>query len=239
MNFAVILAGGSGLRTQQSVPKQFISIYEKPIIIYTLEAFQKHDSIDGIVVSCIDGWQDVLKGYASAAGITKLKRIVDGGGNGQSSARNALLALENVCGGEDIVVIHDAVRPMISQKIISDCIEKAKEFGSGLSAIRCQETIMRTEDGKAGRFGIDRNDIMRVQTPQAYRYERVLWAHKEALKRGITDSVYTNTLMLELGEELHFSFGSNKNIKITTLEDIDIFKALYATKRDKWLRQKA
>lgn len=109
MNFAVILAGGSGLRTQQSVPKQFISIYEKPIIIYTLEAFQKHDSIDGIVVSCIEGWQDVLKGYASAAGITKLKRIVDGGGNGQSSARNALLALENVCGGEDIVVIHDAV----------------------------------------------------------------------------------------------------------------------------------
>ena len=98
---------------------------------------------------------------------------------------------------------------------------------------------MRTEDGKAGRSGIDRNDIMRVQTPQAYRYERVLWAPKEALKRGITDSVYTNTLMLELGEELHFSFGSNKNIKITTLEDIDIFKALYATKRDKWLRQKA
>ncbi len=236
MNIALILAGGSGSRTEQSVPKQFISIYEKPIIIYTLEAFQNHPEIEGMIVTCIEGWHDVLKGYAAAAGITKLRWIVDGGDNGQSSARNALLALEDVCKPEDIVIIHDAVRPMISQEIITDCILKAKEYGSGLSAIRCQETIMRTEDGKAGHMGIDRNDIMRVQTPQAYQYGKVLWAHKEALKRGITNAVYTNTLMMELGEELHFSCGSNKNIKITTLEDIDIFKALYATKRDAWLK---
>jgi len=236
MNIALILAGGNGSRTEQSIPKQFISIYEKPIIIYTLEAFQTHSEVDGIIVSCIDGWHDVLKGYAAAAGITKLRWVVGGGENGQSSARNALLTLEDVCKEEDIVIIHDAVRPMISQEIITDCIEKAKQYGSGLSAIRCQETIMRTEDGEAGHIGIDRNDIMRVQTPQAYRYGRVLWAHKEALKRGITNAVYTNTLMMELGEELHFSYGSNKNIKITTLEDIDIFKALYATKRDAWLK---
>ena len=226
MNVALILAGGSGSRTEQSVPKQFISIDEKPIIIYTLESFQNHPEVDGIIVSCIDGWHDVLRGYAAAAGIDKLRWVINGGDNGQSSARNALLTLEDVCGEDDIVIIHDAVRPMISQEIITDCIAKAKMFGSGLSAIRCQETIMRTEDGLAGHAGIDRNDIMRVQTPQAYRYGRVLWAHKEALKRGITNAVYTNTLMLELGEELHFSFGSNKNIKITTLEDIDIFKAL-------------
>lgn len=110
------------------------------------------------------------------------------------------------------------------------------KYGFGLSAVRCQETIMRTEDGKWGHVGIDRNDIMRVQTPQAYRFGNVLWAHREALKRGITNAVYTNTLMMELGEELHFSCGSNKNIKITTLEDIDIFKALYITKRDAWLK---
>ena len=144
--------------------------------------------------------------------------------------------MEDVCNKEDIVIIHDAVRPMISQEIITDCIAKAKEYGSGLSAIRCQETIMRTQDGEVGHIGIDRNDIMRVQTPQAYQYGRVLWAHKEALNRGITNAVYTNTLMMEFGEELHFSQGSNKNIKITTLEDIDIFKALYATKRDAWLK---
>lgn len=238
MNVALILAGGNGSRTEQSVPKQFISIYEKPIIIYTLEAFQKHPEVDAIIVSCIGGWHDVLKGYAAAAGITKLRWVVGGGDNGQSSARNALLTLEEVCGDDDIVIIHDAVRPMISQEIITDCIAKAREFGSGLSAVRCQETIMRTGDGEMGHIGIDRNDIMRVQTPQAYKYGKVLWAHKEALNRGITNAVYTNTLMMELGEELHFSLGSNKNIKITTLEDIDMFKALYVTRRDSWLQKK-
>ena len=236
MNIALILAGGSGSRTEQFVPKQFLSIYDKPIIIYTLEAFQKHPEIDAIIVSCISGWCDVLKGYAKAAGISKLKWIVEGGDNGQSSARNALMALEDVCRAEDIVVIHDAVRPMISEEIITDCIEKAREYGSGLSAVRCQETIMRTDDGESGEDGIDRNDIMRVQTPQAYQYGKVLWAHKEALNRGITNSVYTNTLMLELGEKLYFSYGSNKNIKITTLEDIDMFKAMYSTERDSWLK---
>ena len=238
MNIALILAGGSGSRTEQSVPKQFISIYEKPIIIYTLEAFQHHPEVDGIIVSCIDGWHDVLKSYAAADGIDKLRWIVDGGDNGQSSARKALLALEGICDDDDIVIIHDAVRPMVSGEIITDCIEKAQEYGSGLSAVRCQETIMRTEDGKCGHVGIDRNDIMRVQTPQAYRFGRALWAHREPLERGITNAVYTNTLMMELGEELHFSCGSNKNIKITTLEDIDIFKALYITKRDAWLKGK-
>jgi 2-C-methyl-D-erythritol 4-phosphate cytidylyltransferase len=238
MNVALILAGGSGSRTEQSVPKQFLAIYDKPIIIYTLEAFQNHPDVDAIIVSCIDGWLDVLDGYARAYGITKLKWIVEGGENGQASARKALLELESHCSEDDIVIIHDAVRPLISQEIITDCIAKAKEYGSGLSAVRCQETIMRTEDGESGSDGIDRNDIMRVQTPQAYQYGKALWAHKEALNRGITNAVYTNTLMLELGAELHFSLGSNKNIKITTLEDIDIFKALYSTKRDAWLRSK-
>lgn len=236
MNVALILAGGSGTRTEQSVPKQFLSVYEKPIIIYTLEAFEKHPEIDAIIVSCIDGWQDVLEGYARAAGIQKLKWIIEGGDNGQSSARKALLVLEDTCKEEDIVIIHDAVRPMITEEIITDCIEKAKEYGSGLSAVRCQETIMRTNDGELGFDGIDRKDIMRVQTPQAYKYGKALWAHREALNRGITNAVYTNTLMLELGEELHFSFGSNKNIKITTLEDVDMFKAMYVTKRDSWLK---
>lgn len=238
MNVALILAGGSGSRTEQMVPKQFLSIYDKPIIIYTLEAFQMHKDIDAIIVSCISGWCDVLKGYAAASGITKLRWVVEGGNNGQSSARNALIALEHACQSEDIVVIHDAVRPMISEEIITDCIEKAKQYGSGLSAVRCQETIMRTDDGLSGSDGIDRNDIMRVQTPQAYQYGKALWAHKEAVRRGITNAVYTNTLMIELGEELHFSYGSNKNIKITTLEDIDMFKALYVTKRDSWLKSK-
>lgn len=236
MNIALLLAGGSGSRTEQDVPKQFFNVYEKPIIIYTLEAFQRHPDIDAITVSCLDGWQEILRAYARDAGITKLQKIVRGGENGQASARNALRELKTVCKEDDVVIIHDAIRPMVSADIISDCIVKCRQYGSGLSAMRCQETIIRTDDGIKGNQGISRNDIMRVQTPQAYLYKRVMGAHEEALKKGITNAVYTNTLMLDLGETLYFSKGSAKNIKITTMEDVEIFKALYRLEKEDWVK---
>lgn len=236
MNIALLLAGGSGARTSQDVPKQFFNVYERPVIIYTLEAFQKHPDIDGIVVSCLDGWQEILRVYAREAGITKLQKIVKGGENGQSSARNALRELRNVCKDDDIIIIHDAIRPLVSADIISDCIVKCLKHGSGLAAMRCQETIIRTQDGIKGSQGISRSDIMRVQTPQAYLYGKVMNAHEEALRRGITDAVYTNTLMLDLGETLYFSMGSAKNIKITTIEDVEIFKALYRMEKEDWVK---
>ncbi len=224
MNIALLLAGGSGVRTEQDVPKQFLNVYEKPIILYTLEAFQKHPDINGIIVSCLDGWHEILRVYARDAGITKLQRIVKGGENGQASARNALRELQDICKEDDIVLIHDAIRPMVSADIISDCIVKCRQYGSGLAALRCQETIIRTQDGIKGNEGISRKDIMRVQTPQAYRYGQVMKAHEEALRKGITNAVYTNTLMLDLGATLYFSKGSSKNIKITTMEDVTDFK---------------
>ena len=236
MTIALILAGGSGTRTAQDVPKQFFNVYEKPVIIYTLEAFQKHPDIDGIVVSCLDGWQELLRVFAKDAGITKLQWIVDGGENGQASARNALEELKTVCGEDDIVVIHDAIRPMISEEIISDCIAKCRQYGSGLAAMRCQETIISTEDGLKGSRGISRNSIMRVQTPQAYRNGRVMRAHEEALRRGVTDAVYTNMLMLDMGETLYFSKGSPKNIKITTMEDVEIFTAICRMEKEDWVK---
>lgn len=236
MNIALILAGGSGRRTEQDIPKQFMNVYDKPVIIYTLEAFQKHPDIDGIIVSCLDGWEEILQAYARQYGIDKLKWIVGGGENGQASARIALLRLQEVCSKNDIVLIHDAVRPMVSADIISDCIVTCRKYGSGLSAIRCQETIMRTNDGISGAESIHRDDIMRVMTPQAYQYGEALQAHLEALQKGIVNAVYTNTLMLELGKQLYFSKGSTKNIKITTMEDIDIFKALYVTEREDWMK---
>lgn len=236
MNIALILAGGSGKRTEQDIPKQFMNVYDKPIIIYTLEAFQRHPDIDGIIVSCLEGWEEFLRAYAREYGIDKLKWIVAGGENGQASARKALEALEDVCNAEDMVIIHDAVRPMVSGDIISDCIVTCRCHGNGLSAIRCQETIVQTNDGICGNVNIHRDDIMRVMTPQAYRYDKALWAHKVALKRGITNAVYTNTLMLDLGEKVYFSKGSTKNIKITTVEDVEMFKALYVTEKDGWMK---
>lgn len=236
MNIALLLAGGSGTRTEQDVPKQFFNVYEKPIIIYTLEAFQKHPDVDGIIVSCLDGWHEILRAYAKEAEITKLKWIVSGGENGQASARKALQELEGVCNKDDIIIIHDAIRPMVSADIISDCIVKCRQHGSGLAAMRCQETIVETQDGIKGNKGISRNDIMRVQTPQAYLYGKVLDAHMKGLEQGITNAVYTNTLMLELGETLYFSKGSEKNIKITTMEDVEIFKALYKMEKEDWVK---
>lgn len=236
MNVALIMAGGTGERTNQDIPKQFLNVYDKPIIIYTLEAFQSHPDIDAIMVSCLAGWEEILWAYSKQFNITKLKWIIRGGKTGQESACNGALALKNICSDDDIVIQHDAIRPMVSADIISDCIVKARKYGNGLAAMRCQETIIRSLNGKYGDQTINRWEVMRVQTPQAYRYGKYLWVHEEAVKRGINDAVYTNTMMVDLGETVYFSLGSDKNLKITTLEDIDMFRALYKTKREEWLK---
>lgn len=236
MNIALILAGGHGNRTAQDIPKQFMNVYEKPLIIYTLENFERHPELDGILVVCLDGWHEVLKAYARQYGISKLKWVVDGGDDGQESTKKGVEALKDVCGTEDIILVHDAIRPFITPDVITDAITKCKQKGSGLSAVRCQETIVRTDDGKSGVEGIARQEIMRVQTPQAYKYGKARWAYEEADRRGIKGEVYINTLMLRLGERVYFSKGTDKNVKITTIEDLEVFKALLHMEREDWIK---
>ena len=236
MNIAVILAGGSGKRTKQDVPKQFLCVNEKPLIIFTLEAFERHPNIDYIIVSCLEGWHEILLSYAKEYNITKLKTVVNGGRNVQESIYNAVKELKCKCSDKDILIIHDAVRPMVSQDIISDSLEVCKKMGSGLASVRCQETIVKTDDGIMGDEGIDRSEIMRVQTPQSYPFRKVIWALEEAECKNINNEVYMNTLMLKLGETVCFSAGSNKNIKITSAEDVDIFQALYRTNQAEWMK---
>lgn len=236
MNIAVILAGGHGNRTGQDVPKQFMNVYEKPLIIYTLENFERHPEIDAIEVVCLEGWHEVLRAYAKQYHITKLKWIVSGGENGQESTRIGIQALKPYCGDDDVVLIHDAIRPFLLPEVITDAIVKCRQKGSGLSAVRCQETIVRTDDGIVGEESIDRKEVMRVQTPQAYRFQKAVWAYEEAERRKITDEVYINTLMLHLGQKVYFSMGSEKNIKITTVDDLELFKALLHMKREDWIK---
>lgn len=236
MNIALILAGGHGNRTAQDIPKQFMNVYDKPLIIYTLENFEHHPDIDGIAVVCLDGWHEVLKAYAAQYEITKLKWIVSGGKDGQESAHLGIEALKTVCSAEDVILVHDAIRPFLTTEVITDAITKCKQKGSGLSAVRCQETIVKTADGICGGEGIPRQEIMRVQTPQAYRYGKALWAYEEAEKRGITGEVYINTLMLRLGEKVYFSKGTEKNVKITTIDDLEVFKALLHMEREDWIK---
>lgn len=236
MNFGLIIAGGSGQRMHQNIPKQFINVYDKPVIIYTLEAFQNHPEIDEIGVVCIDGWDGFLRAYAEQFSITKLKYIIPGGENGQGSIRNGIYELEKHGSPDDIVLIHDAIRPMISPEIITDCIYTAKKYGSAIATIPCAEAMMQTEDGYVSTGSYPRDNLRRTQTPQGFPLGRIADLHRRALQAGITNSVASCTLMIEMGEQVHFSAGSEKNVKLTTPEDIDIFKALLKAKRAEWMK---
>ena len=201
MNIALIMAGGLGQTLLQDIPKQFLNVYDKPIIIYALEVFQKHAEIDGIVISCLDGW-------------------------------------EEMCKEDDIVVIHDAIRPMVTEDIISDCIRVCREYRCGVAAVRCQEPVVRSMDGLKGIESFERFEMMKIQTPQAYPYGQLLNLYKEAEEKGIRGVIHANTILTRLGKQIYFSKGSDKNLKILSLDDLDIFKALYATEREDWIKYK-
>ncbi len=236
-NIALIIAGGTGNRMHQDIPKQFLTVNEKPVIMYTLEAFQSHADINEIAVVCIEGWEQVLSAYARQFNITKLKYIIKGGENGQSSIRNGIFELMEHCDGSDIVLIHDAIRPMVSADIISDCIVKTKQYGSAIATIPCAEAMLMTEDGENSSGTYNREHLKRTQTPQGFFLGKICELHKKALEKGITNSVASCTLMIEMGEQVHFSAGSEKNIKLTTIDDIDIFKALLLARRSEWLKE--
>lgn len=234
MKVAVIIAGGVGQRMRHEIPKQFINVNDKPLIIYTLEAFQNHPDIDKILVVCIDGWHDILRAYAKQHNITKLEWIVKGGTTGQESIRNGVYALENICSDDDVIIIHDGIRPLVDNAVLSDVIVKCQLYGNAVTSMPYNEQIFVKKDEETTIQYIPRETLRRVSTPQAYRYGKLLWAYKEAFAKeiGIYGSSYTNTMMVDLGETLHFAIGSDKNIKITTQDDLDMFKALLKSKKE-------
>lgn len=234
-NIVLIIAGGVGARMGQDIPKQFINVYDKPVIVYTLEAFQKHPSIDAIEVVCLDGWHDVLWAYAKQFGIAKLENIVSGGKNGQDSIRNGLYDIASRHNGsDDIVLVHDAIRPMVSNDIISDNIRVCRQYGNAITVVPCTAAMLKTFDSLSTEEQVPRDNLKITQTPQAFFLQDIIAAHKEALKKGITNSVASCTMYIELGRKLYMSAGSEKNLKLTTAEDIEIFKALLNAKKDVW-----
>lgn len=237
MVVALLTAAGTGTRMGQDIPKQFMHVENKPIIIHTMEAFQNHPSIDAIVVVTLPAWIDVLKAYAAQFNINKLKWVVAGGSTGQESICKGLNAIKDECDKDTVVMVHDGNRCMISGEIISDSLATFKAHGSAVAAIPCVEAVFKSEDnGKSSRISIPREQLYRTQTPHTYTLEKLLWAHEEATKRSITNTAASCTLMQELGETIYFSKGSEENIKITTVEDMIIFKALLHTKKDSWLK---
>lgn len=240
MNYAIIIAGGSGNRMGQDIPKQFINVYDKPILIYTLEGFQRHPQIDNIEVVCLDGWHDVLWAYARQFNITKLKWVVSGGQSGQESIRNGVFNLEGKINDDDIVIIHDGIRPLVDEFVLTDVILKAKQYGNAVTSMPYNEQIFIVEesDNNTTRQYIPRETIRRVSTPQAYQFGQLNKAYHEAFEKGIGiyGSSYTNTMMTDLGVTLHLAAGSDKNIKLTTKDDLEMFKGYLKMDKDNWLK---
>lgn len=240
MNIALIIAGGSGHRMGQDIPKQFINVYDKPVIIYTLESFQRHPQIDAIEVVCIDGWHEVLWAYAKQFNITKLKWVVSGGNSGQESIRNGVFSLEGKARCEDIVIIHDGIRPLVDESVLTDVIVKAKQYGNAVTSLPYNEQIFvvsKSDETTTTQY-VPRETLRRVSTPQAYKFGKLDWAYHEAFEKeiGIYGSSYTNTMMVELGETLHFAAGSDKNIKLTTKDDLEMFKGYLRKDNNNWLK---
>lgn len=227
MNIALILAGGVDPKFQLEIPKQFVNVYNRPIISYTMEVFQKHSEIDAIAVACLNGWQELVKSYAKQFNIDKLQWIIPGGTRGQDSSFNGIKTLREVYKEDDLVIIHDSIRPLVTSDIISDSIKTCRKYGMGVSAVCSMDTIMRSSDGKTGLESISRYEVMRVQTPQTYRVGYLYDAHQLAIKKGIRGLVDTNSMISKLGEKIYFSKGSDINLKINTVEDVEMFKALY------------
>ena len=236
MTTAIIIAGGIGHRMEQRIPKQFINVYDKPVIVYTLESFQKHPMIDSVVTVCLDGWHDVLQAYARQFGISKLTRIVPGGATAQESIRNGVYTLEGECADNDIIVIHDGIRPLVDAEVLTDVILKCREYGNAVTSLPYNEQIfvVSEDDETTTTRNIPRETIRRVSTPQAYTFGKLLSAYRRAFAEeiGIYGSAYTNTMMADLGERLHFAAGSDKNIKLTTKDDLELFKAFLRHSRD-------
>lgn len=237
MVVALLTAAGIGSRMKQDIPKQFMHVDNKPIIVHTMEAFQNHPSVDAIMVVTLPSWIDVLRAYASQFNITKLKWVISGGNTGQESIRNGLLALAKELDENEVVMIHDGNRCMVSSEIISDSLATFKHNGSAVAAIPCVEAVFKSSDqGHSSIISIPREQLFRTQTPHTYTLGKLLWAHGEAEKKGIVNTAASCTLMQELGEVVYFSKGSEENLKITTVDDLMIFKALLHTKKDNWLK---
>ncbi len=236
MNIAIITGGGTGTRTHQDIPKQFIHVNNKPIIIYTLETFQSHPNIDEICVAILEGWDQMLWAYAKQFNITKLKYVVTGGATGQESIFNGLKAIRDNHDDNDVVIVHDGNRPMLSAEVLTANLVAQKRFGAAVTAIPCTEVVFESDDGITSQYSIPRENLQRTQTPHSYFLGELWDAHMKARELGIVNTAASCSLMEKLGKKSFFSAGSEKNLKITTIEDIEIFTALLEAKKDSWIK---
>lgn len=234
MNYVIIIAGGVGSRLGAPVPKQFVEVLGKPVIAYTMEHFQNHPEIDAIELVCVDGFQEHLRSIAEKYGITKVLKIVKGGSEYERSIMNGVAGLEGIANPDDLIIVHWAASPFLSEEIITDSIRVCKEKGNAITA-SYSYLLYGTNDGDCAKKNINRETIMTLAAPQSFKYSVITDIYRQVEEKHMFDYVeaHTPAFMAELGIPVYFSKGSHTNIKITTREDIDLFLGYQLAKKYK------
>ena len=233
MNIAVILAGGVGSRVGAGMPKQFVKILGKPVIVYTIEAFQKHEDLDAIKVVCVKSHIDYMKELVDTYGLSKVKWITEGGADFQGSVLNGINNLQDKCSEDDIVLVHFGASPFVEGDIIADAVRVCKIKGNAISTTPFYLLSGVKDDDEKTTKWIDRDTIACMNSPHAFRYGYIRDIYKRAVETGVIKEVepHTTTLMYKMGETIYFSKGSQSNIKITTKEDLDLFEGYVLMKQ--------
>lgn len=228
MNIGVIFAGGIGQRMKTTKrPKQFLEMHKKPIIIYTLEHFENHPDIDAVAIACVEEWIPYMQELVEKFRITKVRKIVPGGETGQMSIFNGLMAAKEIAGDEkSVVLIHDGVRPLINEKVISDNIASVKSNGSSITSAIVKETIMVVKDDNSIDYVPDRAHSRVAKAPQSFWLDDILAVHHKAQEDKIYDFIDSCTMMKYYGHTLFLIDGPYENIKITTPDDFYTMRAL-------------
>lgn len=225
-NYLILLAGGVGKRMGAEIPKQFLKVDGKPIIVYSIENFQRNEQIDKIVIVCVNEWIPYVKELIEEYKLSKVEWVIEGGSTGHDSIRNGVFFLKDKIQPKDYIVIHDAVRPILPQKAINEVLCVAHNCGNASSSIVCHPPIVYTEDFKSGISDIDREHVMLTASPQVYRFDIALKCYEMAEKDNKHDFTFTSSLLIHYGERIYFAKGTTSNIKITQKEDLALFEAL-------------
>lgn len=233
MNIAVILAGGVGSRVGAGIPKQFVKILDKPVIVYTIEAFQKHQDIDAIEIVCVKSHMDYMQELVDTYGLTKVQWITEGGADFQGSVLNGITNLDGICADDDIVLVTFAASPFVEGEIITDAVKVCREKGNAISTTPFYLLSGVKDDEEKTTKWIDRDTIACMSCPHAFQYGYIKDIYRRAIETGVINEVepHTTTLMYKMGETIYFSKGSQTNIKITTKEDLDLFEGYVLMKQ--------
>lgn len=224
MNYCILMAGGVGNRVGAGIPKQFVEVLGKPVIAYTMQKLQQCSDIDGIILSCVDGYQEKLKRIAEENGITKVVKIVTGGKDYEHSIMNGVAGLKGIAKDDDVVQIHWAASPFVSVDVLSDNIRVCKEKGNAISA--CSAFLLYGNNNGDHADGIiDRDTFKSLSAPQSFLYKNIVEFYRQVEEKHLFDTIeaHTTSLMAAMNMPIYFSKGDQTNIKITTPEDIDLF----------------